>query len=195
MIYRVVVDEREEFRRARMAFRLKRDAGRTLGKYLPRKYAARVDALEGQIFRKQEQLVEALQLLVGLRRYSLLAPHVSTQIEISYMETINGTAEWPDQADRGRTGAGFGFLADVMVEHGMIGPDIRNERARFYFTEKGWQAVGRYVAAEAKRNGHHVQVLKQKNPEASQIVYADDLQVAILPARSSKSGDVKRQDR
>ena len=77
----------------------------------------------------------------------------------------------------------------------MIGPDIRNERARFYFTEKGWQAVGRYVAAEAKRNGHHVQVLKQKNPEASQIVYADDLQVAILPARSSKFGDVKRQDR
>ena len=65
----------------------------------------------------------------------------------------------------------------------LVGPNISNRRARFYFTERGWQKVGRLAAAEARRRGHVVKVIRRKQPRRSQIVYRDDLQVAILPRR------------
>jgi hypothetical protein len=36
---------------------------------------------------------------------------------------------------------------------GLQAPNISNRRARFYFTERGWQKTGRLVAAEARRRG------------------------------------------
>jgi hypothetical protein len=63
-------------------------------------------------------------------------------------------------------------------------PNISNRRARFYFTEHGWQKIGRLAAAEATRRGHVVKVIRRKQPDRSQIVYRDDLQVAILPTRA-----------
>ena len=62
-------------------------------------------------------------------------------------------------------------------------PEITNRRCRFYFTERGWRAVGRHLAAGARRDGHVVKVIRRKNPDPSQIVYADELQVAILPRK------------
>jgi hypothetical protein len=62
-------------------------------------------------------------------------------------------------------------------------PDIKNPRTRFYFTEKGWREVGRFVVAEARREGHRVRVWRRKNPLRSQVVYQDKLQVAILPRK------------
>jgi hypothetical protein len=62
-------------------------------------------------------------------------------------------------------------------------PDISNRRARFYFTEAGWRQVGRIVAANARQQGRVVKVIRQKNPQASQIVYRDALQVAIIPVK------------
>jgi hypothetical protein len=62
-------------------------------------------------------------------------------------------------------------------------PHITNPRARFYFTEAGWEQVGKTVAANARREGRIVKVIRRKNPEASQIVYQDALQVAIIPVK------------
>jgi len=91
-------------------------------------------------------------------------------------------------------GAGF-CLGDVMdqlpkpKEFRIRGGGLRNARARFYFTERGWRKFGREVAAEAKRRGHVVNIIRRKNPRPSRIVYADPWQVAILPdKRSIKAG-------
>jgi hypothetical protein len=62
-------------------------------------------------------------------------------------------------------------------------PRITNPRARFYFTEAGWEQVGKTVAANARREERVVKVIRRKNPEASQIVYQDALQVAIIPLK------------
>jgi hypothetical protein len=98
----------------------------------------------------------------------------------------------PDQFTRSEVvlrGAGF-CLGDVMgglrfpkefQVRGGSGP--RNRRARFYFTERGWRRFGRKVVAEAKRRGHVVKIVRRKNPLPSQIAYADDWQVALLPKR------------
>lgn len=83
------------------------------------------------------------------------------------------------------TGAGYGLLADVMMAHGLHAPVVTNARARFYFTEAGWQQVGRHVAAAARRLGHVVRVLRRKNPAPSQVIYRDPLQVAVLPAKDA----------
>jgi hypothetical protein len=89
-----------------------------------------------------------------------------------------------DGAERRLGGPGYGFLADVMDERGLRAPSTTNPRARYYFTERGWRAVGRHVAAEARRLGHVVRVLRQKNPTASSVIYRDELQVAILARRT-----------
>ena len=63
------------------------------------------------------------------------------------------------------------------------GSDLRNPRARFYFTERGWRRFGRKVAAEARCRGHVVKIVRRKNPLPSQIAYADPWQVALLPEK------------
>src|SRR5262245_47225264 len=60
-------------------------------------------------------------------------------------------------------------------------PRITNSRARFYFTEAGWQKYGRHMYAAARQRGHIIRVIRRKNPVQSQIVYRDAYQVAILP--------------
>ena len=64
---------------------------------------------------------------------------------------------------------------------GDAAPLIQNPRARFYFTEKGWNKVGRFVTSEAQKKGFVMKVIRRKNSAASQIVYRDGLQVALLP--------------
>ena len=68
-------------------------------------------------------------------------------------------------------------------ENGIEAPGIGNRRARFYFTQAGWEKVGRRLAAEAKRHGHSVKVIRRKEPRESQVVYRDELQIAILSTR------------
>jgi hypothetical protein len=187
MIYRILIDFRYDFKMLTFSYRLKEGAARDLAKYLPNKFGTRVGALEGQIFERRALLVEALRAMVGPRRYSLIEAHVRDLITCSEaVGQVNATEEWKEQEDRVRSGPGYGILADTMDEYGLDAPAIQNTRARFYFTEKGWQAVGRHVAAEARRMGHTLQVLKQKNPDRSRIVYADHLQVAVLPDKNCK---------
>jgi hypothetical protein len=82
-------------------------------------------------------------------------------------------------------GAGHCF-AEVMFARGLHAPLIQNPRARFYFTERGWDRVGRFVAREARRKGFLIRVIRRKNPPTSQIVYRDDFQVALLYPKIKK---------
>ena len=92
----------------------------------------------------------------------------------------------------------FGFLfGDVSVVFGGCGGVLTmpfkapkksfNRRARFYFTEKGWDLYGRDMCKEAYdwgyRNGHNITVIRRKNPRRGEVVYRDDIQVALLPKR------------
>ena len=90
-----------------------------------------------------------------------------------------------ERNDQEMTGAGDCFGA-VMFLHGLRAPLIQNPRARFYFTERGWNKVGRFVAGYARKKGFLMQVIRRKNPSASQIVYQDDLQMALLPSNGWK---------
>jgi hypothetical protein len=82
-------------------------------------------------------------------------------------------------------GAAYG-VSDLMWALKLPVPPVTNTRARFYFTELGWRKIGRLLASEAKRRGHLVQVIRRKNPRRSQVVFADKLQLAILPSKSQK---------
>ena len=71
-------------------------------------------------------------------------------------------------------GCGFGDLKLCWIEH---------PRARFYFTELGWQTYGVKVAAAAAEHGINLRVRREKNPARSRIVYQDKFQVVLLPNR------------
>ena len=64
-------------------------------------------------------------------------------------------------------------------------PTFEHPRARFFFTEAGWKQVGKTVAANALVEGRIIKVIRQKNPHASQVIYRDDLQVAIVPLKKN----------
>lgn len=74
-------------------------------------------------------------------------------------------------------------LGDMMA--GLPYPTINDERARFYFTERGWEIYGKAIAAEGIRRGYVIKVIRRKEPHASQIVYRDAMQLAILPDKRS----------
>jgi hypothetical protein len=73
----------------------------------------------------------------------------------------------------------------TLDQFGIRSPSFANDKARFYPTEAGWKKAGRRIAAESKRQGHVVKCIRRKNPQAAQVVYRDEFQVAILPAPRS----------
>lgn len=83
------------------------------------------------------------------------------------------------------------FLSGIMDRLGVHSPGrLESPKARFYFTEAGWRRAGRRIAAEARDRGHVVRVIRRKEPEASRVVYRDELQVAVLPERRGGQGAV-----
>lgn len=62
-------------------------------------------------------------------------------------------------------------------------PSSVNRRARFWFTEAGWDKYGRQVLADAMRSGRTYRLLVKKNPPSSAVVYRDRWQVALLPVK------------
>ena len=94
--------------------------------------------------------------------------------------TMKRVLEYPSGTNlRGVFTAGFSQgLDDIPFPH------LTNPRARFYFTEAGWQKYGRRVYAAARKRGHTIRLIRRKNPAKSQIVYEDVYQVAILPLRA-----------
>ena len=87
----------------------------------------------------------------------------------------------------GMVGAGR-TLSAMMWELHLPAPSIGNHRARFWFTERGWDRFGRALAREGRQRGHVVKVIRRKNPRRSRIVYADAWKVALLPANGKKRG-------
>jgi hypothetical protein len=86
---------------------------------------------------------------------------------------------------RPMAGAGA-TLGGVMWELHLPAPDFDNPRARFWFTERGWDRFGRAVVREGRRRGYVIKVIRRKNPRRSQIVYADEWQVALLPLNAAR---------
>jgi hypothetical protein len=64
-------------------------------------------------------------------------------------------------------------LGGMMWELHLPAPAITNARARFWFTERGWDRFGRALVGEGRRQSYLVKV----------IVYADEWQVALLPQK------------
>jgi hypothetical protein len=88
---------------------------------------------------------------------------------------------WGQEGQRRLGGPGYGRLADVMDEHGLRALRTTNPRLRYYFTERGWQSVGRHVAAEARAAwGTSFRSCAGRIPR-SQVAYGDALQLASLP--------------
>ena len=120
--------------------------------------------------------------------YRLLVDYPDPQNEFlsSVFEFVAGAVPipWSKRIARRLAGGSNGRLAVVMFARGLRSPSITNRRARFYFTERGWRKVGRHVTAEARRMGHVVKVIRCKEPDRSQVIYRDNLQLALLPRKS-----------
>jgi hypothetical protein len=54
--------------------------------------------------------------------------------------------------------------------------------ARFYFTEKGWDEIGRYVVSAAQRTGQRYRVLAIREKTLN-VIFRDEYQVAGQPVR------------
>lgn len=79
------------------------------------------------------------------------------------------------------------ILSGMMDRLGIHPPArLDNQKTRFYFTEKGWREAGRRIAVEARDRGHAVRVIRLKEPHESQVVYRDEMQIAMLPSRRKK---------
>ncbi len=79
------------------------------------------------------------------------------------------------------------LLSGMLDRLGIRAPArLDNRKVRFYFTEKGWRQAGRLIAVEAREKGHTIRVIRRKEPDESQVVFRDELQLALLPSRREK---------
>jgi hypothetical protein len=74
------------------------------------------------------------------------------------------------------------LFSDQMIALGLKPPRklVQNPRARFFFTDRGWRDIGRHLYSEARRLKLSPRIERRKNPKASEIVYGDTYQVALL---------------
>jgi len=84
----------------------------------------------------------------------------------------------------GRVNTGAELNSD-MLQLGLQPPkNFTNTRARFFFTERGWDRYGRELIKRIKQRGYEVKVIRKKQPNRSEVVYMDPYQLAILPSKS-----------
>jgi hypothetical protein len=115
-----------------------------------------------------DELDEGLNFMLSLRHPNPVIAAILADLQTSW------------RAEAVRKLRGVNTFGAQMDQKGLRRRRISNKRARFYFTELGWRKVGRFVAAEAKRTGRVVKVIRRKQPDRSQIVYQDELQLAVL---------------
>ncbi len=102
---------------------------------------------------------------------------------IGETERLRWTEDDPPQLAR-VTGTLMGAMACDFICINTPAPKVRiNGRARFWFTEAGWDRYGRATLAEAMRSGRMYRLLRKKNPPRSAVVYRDKWQVALLPVK------------
>lgn len=191
MIYRILVDFRNHTEVVlRAEYTLSRRSLEAISRTASPAVAGRLSGMAGKTFAGLKAFLDAAEKAIGGELLRAHRPAVLAAAHASYPETVKVALPWANQRYRRVSGAGYGRLADIMDEHGLHGPSLENRRARFYFTERGWEKVGRYVVAEAERLGHVVKVVRRKEPDTSRVIYEDELQVALLPA--ARSGPTAR---
>ena len=114
-------------------------------------------------------------------RFLGIAPPKSKE-EIEWDEKWDDENDWheaPGPKNR-RCGGAWQFAGfDVPPELKAPRKSFSN-KAKFYFTEKGYKLAKETILKCAKEMNWGVRVIKRKNPKKSQIVFQDEYQVAIL---------------
>lgn len=86
----------------------------------------------------------------------------------------------------------FGFLLNF---YGVNAPNNihTNKKIKFFFTEKGWNKVGRQILKIVKqvKLQHRVLSIKEKSVD---IIYRDKLQVAVRPRKASSNKAKSNKD-
>jgi hypothetical protein len=181
MIYRVVVDFRNHATYVvTTSCILTGRSLRHLSRDLPGGVLKKLEAMKGKRFFSEEDFLKAVETALGREQFYAHQNKILVSAEKEYTETRRAAVPWTTQEARKMVGASYGWLAAVMEERGLRAPCITNQRARFYFTKLGWSRVGKYIAAEARRAGHIVKVIRRKEPDESQVLYRDELQLALL---------------
>jgi hypothetical protein len=193
MIYRILVDDRYHSAQVLGLYVLTESGLKVVARFWGAHLRLRLSPMVDKLFPDQESFMLMLGKLIGRRNLQRLAPAIIRQAGAPTERELRESRAWREGEGRGQIGAGFGHLADVMQEHRLRVPKTRNPRLRYYFTEVGWRVVGRHVAAEARRLGHNVKVIRHKNPLASQVSYRDEYQVAMLENR--KPGEMHQRGR
>jgi hypothetical protein len=179
VIYRVLVDYRQHVQAVMPCWVVTRRSLRALAG-LP-DLCGRLAPIIGKVFPDRESFIGVLSQILGSQHAMSLWPQMAILAVDATADRKWMAISWSDARDRRFGGPGYGRLADVMQDRGLRRPRTSNPRLRYYFTDLGWQMVGRHVAAEARRIGHLVKVVREKNPLPSQVAYRDRYQVAILP--------------
>lgn len=98
-------------------------------------------------------------------------------------DRLRWTDEDPPRLVRA-AGTLMGAMACDFICPGLPAPKVRiNERARFWFTEAGFDRYGRVTLDAAMQSGRVYRLLVRKNPPRSAIVYRDKWQLALLPVK------------
>ena len=94
----------------------------------------------------------------------------------------------PDKDFPGITRDTIALYGPEMTDLGCKPPKTKkfSPRARFYFTEDGWDQCGRELYKMAKRDGYNPIVIRRKSPKRSEVAYWDQHQVALHPASKGK---------
>lgn len=120
------------------------------------------------------------------RRIELISPRVTLEKKDGILEV------WP--ALKGGL-CGMTTCEEVIDAwiHKLRSPKVGlPENTRFYFTETGWDEIGREVIAACQRNGQEYRVIARKENDLD-VVYRDEYQVAGQPVRRGRKEGVRRR--
>ncbi len=108
------------------------------------------------------------------------------RIEMIYPQKItlqhaNGTLESNEAFKAGLMACGDEKVIEAWFEK-LNGPGQRSipRNTKFYFTESGWQKVGRHVITACQQVGQEYRVIKIKENEVN-VVWRDEYEVAAQP--------------
>jgi len=107
------------------------------------------------------------------------------RIEMIYPQEItqraDGTLEIDQAFKAGLMACGDEQVIEAWFEK-LNGPGRRiiPRNAKFYFTEPGWQAVGRHVVTACQQVGQEYRVIKIKETEVN-VVWRDEYEAAAQP--------------
>lgn len=107
-----------------------------------------------------------------------------------FLRTRTGEVEClsaPDREPASKRLSTWDCLGSEMDRLGLKWPHgFSNRKARFYFTERGWDRIGRQLVKAATELGYKVKIVRKKQPKRSAVVYCDQYQLAVLDRKGKK---------